>query len=146
MEYLNLSNNNIGADGATDLAKEFPNLLNIWFLHNNIGPEGAVSLAKGLNHLTKLKLLFLSNNNIDLNGATVIIKALTHCLDLHTVDMNLDSQKNFYSSIYLGGLIYHEDDAAIADLIAAAQHETQDRVLDLGFRVILVQYQQTDNT
>ena len=60
--------------------------------HHNIGPEGAVSLANGLNHLTKIKLLFLSNNNIDLNGATVIIKALKHCLDLRTVDMNLDSQ------------------------------------------------------
>ena len=39
-----------------------------------------------------------------------------------------------------------EDDAAIADLIAAAQHETQDRMLDLGFLVILVQCQQTNIT
>ena len=127
MEYLNLSNNNIGADGATDLAKEFPNLINIWFLqlsHNNIGPEGAVNLAKGLNHLTKIKLLFLSNNNIDLNGATVIIQALKHCLDLRTVDMNLDSQKNFYGSIYLGGLICHEDDAAIA-LLHSMKHRIE---------------------
>ena len=42
------------------------------------------------------------------------------------MDMNLDSQKNFYGSIYLRGLICREDDAAIADLIAATQHETQD--------------------
>ena len=62
------------------------------------------------------------------------------------MDMNLDSQKNFYGSIYLHGLTCREDDAAIADLIAAAQHETQDRVLDLGFRVILVQCQQTNIT
>ena len=139
MTHLNLEHNNIGPEGATALAAALQHHRNLRRLNlscNNIGPEGAISLANTLHHLVNLFELRLSSNNIDLASTIAVITALKNCQRCHTVCINMDHNKQ---SSYVGGsiavkdLVAPNDTDSIAALVAAVQHDTQGRVLDLGF-------------
>ena len=142
LESLNLSNNNIGPDGAKALADVFQSISNLRTLDlsdNNIGPTGAISLAHGLVHLTKLRSLYLSENLIDLSSSSSVIIAMKNCENLAYLVLN-DVYKGylFDGDILVEGLVSPDDAVAVADLVAAAQHDTQDRELHLGFKSLKV--------
>ena len=137
LTHLYLEHNNIGPEGATALAaalQHHRNLEELNLSHNNIGPEGAISLANALHHLEKLYELKLSSNNIDLASATAVITALKNCLLLGYTYINMDGNKDRpFCGIQMRGLVAPDDAVTIAALVAAVQHDTQRRVLDLGF-------------
>ena len=135
---LNLSHNNISSDGASSLAHTFQyltNLKNLYLSHNNIGADGMTSLASGLSHLTKLWYLDVSHNNIDLEGAKTIITSLKGC-QLYRAAINLEDGHYVKGGIIVHGLVSPDNTTAIADLVAAAKSEKQERRLDLGFKRI----------
>ena len=139
IHLLNLSHNNISSDGAASLAHTFQYLTNLTELklsHNKIGPDGMNSLADGLVHLTKLMSLCVSHNNIDLEGAKAIITSLKGCHELYIAVINLDDAHNAWSGIIVHGLVSPDNTTTIADLVASAESEKQDRTLDLGFKEI----------
>ena len=139
LTWLDLSHNNIGSDGATSLAHTFQYLTNLWGVyvsHNDIGADGMTSLAGGLSHLTNLKWLNISRNNIDLEGAKTIITSLKGCHQLETAVINLEDVHYASDMIIVHGLVSPDNTTAIADLVAAAESEKQDRTLDLGFKEI----------
>ena len=136
---LNLSHNNISSDGATSLAHTIQYLTNLNYLylsHNNIGPDGMISVAGGLLHLTKLWWLDISHNNIDLEGAITIITSLKGCHKLSRGYISLDDEHYAWNGIVVRGLVSPDNTTAIADLVAAAESEKQERRLDLGFKEI----------
>ena len=136
LTWLNLEHNNIGPEGATALAAALQHHRNLGALKlscNNIGPEGAISLANTLHHLVNLVVLRLSSNNIDLASAIAVITALKNCQQCHTVYINMDHNKDSYCAIEVKDLVAPNDTDSIAALVAAVQHDTQARVLDLGF-------------
>ena len=137
MTHLNLEHNNIGPEGATALAAALQHHRNLEVLMlscNSIGPEGAINLANALHHLEKLRQLRLSSNNIDLASVTAIITALKNCQCCHTVCINVDHNRySPWCGIEVKNLVAPNDTDSIAALVAAVQHDTQGRVLDLGF-------------
>ena len=143
LSSLYLSNNSIGPDGAKALANVlhcFSNLTTLDLSDNNIGPAGATSLADGLVHLTKLEQLLLSGNLIDLSNSSSVIRAMKNCKILYKLLLS-DCKTWFkygFSGIHVEGLVSPDDAAAVADLVAATQHDTQDRVLHLGFKSLIV--------
>ena len=144
LKKLNLSHNNIGPEGATALAAALQHHRNLRKLNlscNNIGPEGAISLANILHHLVNLFKLLLSSNNIDLASAIAVITALKNCQRCHTVCINMDHNKDpsyFGGGIEVKDLVAPNDTDSIAALVAAVQHDTRCRVLDLGFDKIVI--------
>ena len=138
LTHLNLEHNNIGPEGATALAAALQHHRNLELLKlscNSVGPEGAISLANALPHLEKLRQLNLSSNNIDLASAIAVITALKNCQWCHRALINKDHNKDsrFDIGIQVEDLLAPNDTDAIAALVAAVQHDTRDRVLDLGF-------------
>ena len=139
IHVLNLSHNNISSDGAISLAHTFQYLTNLhqlYLSHNNIGPDGMTSVAGGLFHLTKLWWLYISHNNIDLEGAKTIISSLKGCHTLYSAYINIEDEHYEWNGIIVHGLVSPDNTTAIADLVAAAESEKQERRLDLGFKVI----------
>ena len=94
------------------------------------------SLAGGLLHLTELRFLDISHNNIDLEGARTIITSLKGCHELVRAVINLEDEHYAWNSIIVHGLVSPDNTTAIADLVAAAESEKQERKLDLGFKEI----------
>ena len=138
LTYLYLGHNNIGPEGATALAAALQHHRNLEVLDlscNSIGPEGATSLANALPHLEKLRELHLSSNNIDLASATAVITALQNCQWCDRVCINKDHNRDSpWCGIQVNDLVDPNDTDTIAALVAAVQqHDTQGRVLDLGF-------------
>ena len=143
LTHLNLEHNNIGPEGATALADALQHHRNLELLDlscNSIGPEGAISLANTLHHLVNLFQLQLSSNNIDLASAIAVITALKNCQRCHTVCINMDHNKqslyHFGGGIAVKDLVAPNDTDSIAALVAAVQHDTKGRVLDLGFDIL----------
>ena len=135
---LDLSNNYIGPDGAKALADVFQSISNLITLDlsgNNIGPTGAICLAHGLVHLTKIEYLYLSENFIDLSSSSSVIRAMKNCKKLANL-MFSDGQRRY--GIHVEGLVSPDDAVAVADLVDATQHDTQDRELHLGFKSLKV--------
>ena len=138
LRTLNLYNNNIGPDCAKTLAnvlQSIPNLRTLDLSNNNIGPTGAISLAHGLVHLTKIEDLFLSRNLIDLSSSLSVIRAMKNCPKLCELILGNSMRRD---GIHVEGLVAPDDAVAVADLVAATQHDTQDRVLHLGFKYFKV--------
>ena len=134
---LSLSNNSIGPDGATALATVlhfFNNLSDLDLSDNNIEPAGAISLANGLVYLTKLRCLYLSGNCIDLSSISSVIRAMKNCNYLQELIFNGKRR----DGIHVEGLVSPDDAAGVAELVAATQHQTQNRLLYLGFKTLTV--------
>ena len=76
---LQLGHNNIGSDGACELAEGLRYVKTIQNLNvesNNLGPLGSLELAKGLKFCTNMKMLWLDNNGIDHAGALALAESL----------------------------------------------------------------------
>jgi Ran GTPase-activating protein (RanGAP) involved in mRNA processing and transport len=85
---VDLSNNQIGAQGAADLVKALQGtrVHTVDLSDNQIGAQGAVDLAKALQG-TSLHTVNLSGNEIGAQGAADLAKALQGT-SLHTVDLS----------------------------------------------------------
>ena len=76
---LQLGHNNIGSDGACELAEGLRYVKTIQNLNvesNNLGPLGSLELAKGLKFCTNMKNLWLDNNGIDHAGTLALAESL----------------------------------------------------------------------
>ena len=138
---LNLSHNNVGPDGVTALdggIKGLTKLFKLDLSHNNIGPDGATALAGGLQYLTELRMCDLSHNNIDVAAAKAVLTSLKKCDHLYELIINESDRDDLYANIVIKGLVFPDDTAAISELVEAAQHENQTRILKLGFKTIKV--------
>ena len=141
LKYLDLSHNDINSDGAASLACALQYLTTLETLslsHNNIGPDGMTTLSKGLLYLTTLTRLDLSHNDIDLEGAKAVITSLKGCHHLHYAAINTEHERYQGPAIIVHGLISPDNTSAIADLVAAAECEKTERILDLGFKAIRI--------
>jgi internalin A len=83
---LNLRGNNIGADGARDIAASLTSLTSLNLGDNNIGADGAIAIAASLTRLTSL---YLASNNIGDDGASDIAASLTRLTSLNFGDSNI---------------------------------------------------------
>jgi len=86
--------NNIGAEGAKELAKALATnttLTKLIFYNDNIGAEGATALAKALTANTTLTTLIFYNNNIGDEGAKELAKALATNTTLTTLSLNINN-------------------------------------------------------
>ena len=144
IRYLNLSHNDINFDGAASLAcalQYLTTLESLHLFHNNIGPAGMTALSNGLLHLTNLNFLYISHNDIDFDGAKAVITSLKGCHNLYSAVINTEHvwfQPDLYiePGIIVRDLISPDNTSAIADLLAAAECEEEERKLDLGFKKI----------
>jgi hypothetical protein len=88
---LDLSVNNIGDDGAKQIAdalKDNRSLKHLCLLDNKIGDDGAKAIADALKDNHSLKTLDLNGNEIDDDGAKSIADALKVNHSLETLDLN----------------------------------------------------------
>ena len=145
LHELDLSHNNIGPDGAAALAEEMKCLTELSYLdlshNNNIGPDGAAALAEGAKYLTELYICIISDNDIDVAAAKVVISTLKECWTL-IINCTSDSDSllmwKFWNEIVVEGLVSPDDTATISGLVEAAQHQTKTKTLNLGFKTIQV--------
>ena len=82
---LDVSNNNIGNDGATILAgvlKHNNRLCNLIITTNLIDTDGATSLVDALLTCTNLQTLDISNNLLTTEEIEVLQQSLKHCTTL----------------------------------------------------------------
>ena len=92
LQYLDLSQNSIGVDGAVAIAKGLKNAVNLQYLvlsWNNIGisDDGVEALAKGIKHLTSLQVLELDYNEIGDDGVAALAEGLKHLTSLQTLNL-----------------------------------------------------------
>ena len=97
MKIFNLSNNKVGARGATALAKMSPSLESLEELDLFEAGLDEVDVEKVLKALKscKLKILDLSNNKIGARGATALVEMLLSfsCLELLNLrNVSLDEE------------------------------------------------------
>ena len=79
---LRIGHNNIGSEGAYDLAEGLMHAKTLQKLDirsNSLGPEGSLELAKGLKFCTNLKIVWLDDNGIDHAGALALAESLSNC-------------------------------------------------------------------
>ena len=119
LKELNLSDNQIGDDGAKELVANLHHCTQLNKLdlgYNEIGYDGAKELAANLHHCTQLNKLDLSGNIIGYDGAKELAANLHHCTQLNELD--------------LSGNIIGDDGAK--ELAANLHHCTQLKKLDLS--------------
>ena len=76
---LRIGHNNIGSEGASELAEGLSyakTLQKLDMQTNSLGPEGSLELAKGLKFCTNLKIVWLNDNDIDHAGALALAESL----------------------------------------------------------------------
>ena len=92
LEVLDISNNNLGDDGAVILAEEIKKSSTLKVLiisSNNIGARGAEAIVNSLIN-TPIEILVIKYNRIGRNGATAIAKLITNHKTLHTLSLSGD--------------------------------------------------------
>ena len=140
--------NNIGPNGATTLAGGIMGLTKLYDLnlsHNNFGPNGAITLAGGLQYLTELRRFNLSRNNIDVAAAKAVLTSLKKCDHLYHLIIDepddyhlMEIDDGFIADIVIRGIVSPDETDTISELVEAVKHENKTRVLELGFRKIIV--------
>ena len=91
LQYLDLSDTELGDVGAKQIAEALPKLKNLRHLdlsHNYIREEGAVLIARVLPQLENLRHLDLSNNEIGEEGIALIAGALPKLKKLEHLDLS----------------------------------------------------------
>jgi len=91
LQLLNLSNNNIGSLGASNLVDGIiynTSLKDLRLSGCALGTDGVISLCRGFQHNKVLKHLDLSSNEITVDGAATLALILTSD-DNHLVSLNL---------------------------------------------------------
>jgi len=87
-----LSGCNISDEGSVDIITSLslhPHLQNLWWNGNRLSTKGCMTLATLLRcSATKLKCLYLDNNEIDDEGIDTLVPALKNCCQLRTLYMN----------------------------------------------------------
>ena len=80
LQHLDLSENEIGVDGAVAIAKALKNAVNLQHLdlsENNIGDDGAVAIAEGLKNAASLQRLNLKWNRIGPDGVAALAEGIS---------------------------------------------------------------------
>ena len=98
LRYLDLSDNGLREEGASEIAKSLKNntsLLNLDLSRNNIGNEGAIAIAAVLKNNNTLRYLDLSDNEIGEEGVSEIAKSLINNTSL----LNLDLSRNLIRGV-----------------------------------------------
>ena len=105
IKFFNLSNNNIGDFGATQIAKILNKLESINLSYNNIGDIGAIEIGKAMIPNIKLKFIHLNNNEIGDEGITQIKNALrrTTTLQIFNIKNNRISSDKYEKLIDILG-------------------------------------------
>lgn len=91
---LDLTDNNIGELGATNIGNSLKNLSNLIALAigmNKINDNGAISIANGLSYLINLQILYLNVNLIGDVGAIKISESLSKLTKLNRVYLSFNS-------------------------------------------------------
>ena len=91
LKKLYLSNNEIGDDGAKQLAANLHHCTQLNQLdlsQNEIGDDGAKELVANLHHCTQLNKLDLSHNEIGDDGSKELVANLHHCTQLNKLDLS----------------------------------------------------------
>ena len=91
LQYLDLSDTELGDVGAKQIAGALPKLEKLKYLdlsHNYIREEGAVLIARALPFLKKLEHLGLSDTNIGEAGAVLIAEALPCLKNLRHLNLS----------------------------------------------------------
>ena len=94
LQELDLSENNIGSDGAVALASAFQNCCQLQTLHlsdNSIGSDGAVALASACRNTSQLKNLYLRSNDIGPSGGSAFGAAFQVGSQLRLLDLSLNN-------------------------------------------------------
>ena len=137
---LLLNDNSFGSEGATALGNEMQYVTELEEFNiscNNVGPSGALGISCGITHCTKLKIIRMSNTHIDLDSATQIILSLKNS-SLFLGDFSIDENRTKFSTFFVAGLIFPENERELVSLKAAAQHPTRVRTIDFGFDRITI--------
>jgi Ran GTPase-activating protein (RanGAP) involved in mRNA processing and transport len=91
LTVVNLYHNNVGDEGARDIADALKHNTTLEWLYlsdNNIGDEGACAFADALKHNTTLIELDISVNNIGDEGVCAFADALKHNTRLHWLELS----------------------------------------------------------
>ena len=91
LQYLDLSHNSIGADGAVAMAKGLKNAVKLQYLdltENYIGDDGAVAIAEGLKNAASLQTLKLVRNKIGCDGVAALAEGLKHLTSLQVLELS----------------------------------------------------------
>lgn len=94
LEILDLSNNNLGLEGAKEISKALKNLNKLAELYlsgNFIRSEGIFYISKAQINLSNLTVLDLSNNHIDFEGAKYIAEILENTKSLKSLNLTGNS-------------------------------------------------------
>ena len=94
------------------------------------------ALSKGLLYLTSLHYLYLSRNDIDLEGAKAVLISLKGCYHQRIAVISTEHERYPEPAITVHDLISPDYTSAIVDLVAATECEKRKRTLDLGFKII----------
>lgn len=99
LNYLNLSQNDIGINGMSALMEIFPFCTYLEYINmnqNNLGDQGTIDLANGILALKNLRSLCLVYNQIKYKGVEGISYAIAECPNLKMLNLST----NF---------VYHEE-------------------------------------
>ena len=99
---LDVSNNNIGAEGAESLAKTFQQskcLKSLDISQNNIGDDGAKALAEALHTNDSIEELNVSENDIGEFGVKALAMALSTNNCLHVLNVSGMSMSRHYKRV-----------------------------------------------
>jgi hypothetical protein len=105
---IGLWRNNIGVDGAEQIAEHLSKFNKIFMQKNNIGDQGAYYIGEALRNNNTLEMLSVEYNDIGLLGLMYIATALkynTTLKKLHLRQYNL----NVYDALYITKLIGEND-------------------------------------
>ena len=154
LEYLDLSRNSLGNEGATKLAqslKHFTLLQTLTLSLNAIGDDGIIALAEGIKHSSSLHVLDLSWNAIEGRGATKLAEKILHLSSLERLDLGRNkvgeagaaqlaqlsgSMKQLVSLQILELNKNKIDDDGVIALAEGIRHLTSLRKLDLSWNAI----------
>ena len=132
---LRIGHNNIGSEGASELAEGLmyaKTLQKLDIQSNSLGPEGSMELAKGLTFCTNLKVVWLDDNDIDHAGALALAESLSNSeLENLFLLKNLNIRVSELTNIVKYCQIMTDDDVSIYQSRKKAkyQHEESDDYL-----------------
>ena len=119
LQYLDLSLNSIGDDGAVAVAQGLKNAVSLQYLDltgNCIGDDGAVAIAEGLRNAASLQTLKLAGNTIGDVGVAALAEGIKHLTSLQVLELKDND---------IG-------DDGVAALAEAIEHLTSLQTLNLG--------------
>ena len=143
LEYLSLSDNKIGNEGAIALAQVLPrtHITKLALLYNRISNEGAIALASELPR-TCIKTLYLDSNQIGNEGATALASAIQNAPNIIYISLfNNRTDKNvpelIHKALEVNRHNYRRRERTMQDLCLMAIEDTS-----LVSEVVLTNFEQ----